>query len=70
LLLDASLGLPLNAASELRPGIDLAASPSLPARFHARAEDALADGTPLAGDAARGHRRQEQRAGITPPRPR
>ena len=50
LLLDAACGLPLHEAAGLAAGLDLAASPLLPARFHARAEDALAEGAIVAGD--------------------
>lgn len=49
-LLDAGNRLPLRRAPDARAGLDLAGAATIPARFHARADDALADGEPLAGD--------------------
>ncbi|MFN7550734.1 MAG: hypothetical protein ACK5SH_04020 [Pseudomonadota bacterium] len=49
-LLDAACGLPLHAASDVTGGLELGGSPLLPVRFHARADEALAAGDPVAGD--------------------
>lgn len=50
LLLDGACGLPLHVAPDAQAGLELAGSAAMPAHFHPRVEDALAAGTPLAGD--------------------
>jgi hypothetical protein len=47
---DGRCRLPLHRAARFRPGLDLAAAAAVPARFHARADEALAEGTPLDHD--------------------
>jgi hypothetical protein len=49
-LLDAGTRLPLRRAPDAREGLDLAGVAAMPARFHPRIDDALADGEVLAGD--------------------
>lgn len=47
---DGRCGLPLHRAAAARPGVDLAAAAAVPAAFHARADEALAAGTPVDAD--------------------